>query len=46
MTFGLGRADRRTSLFTSMVNKFRVSPAYASEYGGARTGAVGTPLRK
>jgi len=28
------------------VNKFRASPAYTPEYGGACTGGIGTPLQK
>jgi len=28
------------------VNKFRASPTYTPEYGGACTGGVGTPLQK
>ena len=36
-------ADPRLQQF---VNKFRASPAYTPEYGGACTGGVGTPLQK
>ena len=36
-------ADPRLQQF---VNKFRASPTYTPEYGGACTGGVGTPLRK
>jgi hypothetical protein len=35
-------ADPRLQQF---VNKFRASPAYTPEYGGACTGGVGTPLQ-
>jgi hypothetical protein len=36
-------ADPRLQQF---VNKFRASPAYTPEHGGACTGGVGTPLQK
>jgi hypothetical protein len=36
-------ADPRLQQF---VNKFRASPKYTPEYGGACTGGVGTPLQK
>lgn len=36
-------ADPRLQQF---VNKFRASPTYTPEYGGACTGGVGTPLQK